>query len=248
MNLIRFQCRMASRWEARVMRASLVSLATGSPIRWSWFMRAQGYDGPVGNRGFAINPYPACSWPWCVSTCLPFFAYGRVLGTWTGLANATYRLQDVYEAIGARSQGLIGDDELKAIEKAACPGIGTCAGMFFRQHHGLGQRGSRLNRTWHGRHHRPRLPIALRAVHRSADALLEAVRTGIRTVRCFDAEIIRKTRPPWRQRWEDPRNACLQPARARRPKQASISTLCRYRSDQPAHSATRRHETCWAFS
>lgn len=39
-------------------------------------------------------------------------------------------LQDVYEAIGARTSGLINDEELSKVEHAACPGIGTCAGMF----------------------------------------------------------------------------------------------------------------------
>ncbi len=39
-------------------------------------------------------------------------------------------LQDVYEAIGARAADLIGDAELDEVERAACPGVGTCAGMF----------------------------------------------------------------------------------------------------------------------
>lgn len=39
-------------------------------------------------------------------------------------------LQDVYEAIGAHSAGLIDGDEVDEIERAACPGVGTCAGMF----------------------------------------------------------------------------------------------------------------------
>ena len=36
----------------------------------------------------------------------------------------------VFEAIGANAVGAISDDELKAIECAACPGEGACAGMF----------------------------------------------------------------------------------------------------------------------
>jgi dihydroxy-acid dehydratase len=39
-------------------------------------------------------------------------------------------LQDVYEAIGARASGRIGAEELDAVERAACPTIGTCPGMF----------------------------------------------------------------------------------------------------------------------
>ncbi len=37
---------------------------------------------------------------------------------------------DVFEGIGAYSEGTIDDAELLAIEKAACPGAGSCAGMF----------------------------------------------------------------------------------------------------------------------
>jgi dihydroxy-acid dehydratase len=37
---------------------------------------------------------------------------------------------DVFEAIGAHAAGKIGDDELKAIEHAACPGAGACGGQF----------------------------------------------------------------------------------------------------------------------
>ena len=37
---------------------------------------------------------------------------------------------DVFEGIGAHSEGTIGDDDLLRIEQAACPGAGSCAGMF----------------------------------------------------------------------------------------------------------------------
>ena len=36
----------------------------------------------------------------------------------------------VFEAVGARAVGAIGDDELAAIERNACPTEGSCAGMF----------------------------------------------------------------------------------------------------------------------
>ncbi|MBI2205003.1 MAG: dihydroxy-acid dehydratase [Candidatus Rokubacteria bacterium] len=39
-------------------------------------------------------------------------------------------VQDVFEAIGARNAGRIGDDELHRIECAACPGDGACGGQF----------------------------------------------------------------------------------------------------------------------
>jgi dihydroxy-acid dehydratase len=39
-------------------------------------------------------------------------------------------VQDVFEAIGARNAGRIDDQELHAIECAACPGDGACGGQF----------------------------------------------------------------------------------------------------------------------
>ncbi|HLK20524.1 MAG TPA: dihydroxy-acid dehydratase [Bryobacteraceae bacterium] len=39
-------------------------------------------------------------------------------------------IQDVYEAVGANAAGKISDDELLAIENAACPGPGACGGQF----------------------------------------------------------------------------------------------------------------------
>ncbi len=39
-------------------------------------------------------------------------------------------IQDVFEAVGAHARGAIDDAELSAIEHAACPGAGSCAGMY----------------------------------------------------------------------------------------------------------------------
>jgi dihydroxy-acid dehydratase len=39
-------------------------------------------------------------------------------------------LVDVFEGIGAHSEGSISDEQLLRIEQAACPGAGSCAGMF----------------------------------------------------------------------------------------------------------------------
>jgi dihydroxy-acid dehydratase len=39
-------------------------------------------------------------------------------------------ITSVFEAVGANAVGAISDDQLKAIECAACPGEGSCAGMF----------------------------------------------------------------------------------------------------------------------
>jgi dihydroxy-acid dehydratase len=39
-------------------------------------------------------------------------------------------IQDVWEAVGAHEGGRIGDEELAALERDACPGIGACTGHF----------------------------------------------------------------------------------------------------------------------
>ena len=39
-------------------------------------------------------------------------------------------IQDAFEAIGAHASGTIDDDELGAVERAACPGAGACGGQF----------------------------------------------------------------------------------------------------------------------
>ncbi len=39
-------------------------------------------------------------------------------------------LSSVFEAVGAEANGSISSDELRAFEKSACPGCGSCSGMF----------------------------------------------------------------------------------------------------------------------
>ncbi len=39
-------------------------------------------------------------------------------------------LSSVFEAVGAEANGSISSDELKSFEKSACPGCGSCSGMF----------------------------------------------------------------------------------------------------------------------
>jgi len=52
-------------------------------------------------------------------TILPGFAHGKAL-----------TIQDVFEAVGSHSAGELSDRELSDIERAACPGAGSCAGMY----------------------------------------------------------------------------------------------------------------------
>jgi dihydroxy-acid dehydratase len=46
------------------------------------------------------------------------------------LGDRTLTIQDVWEAVGAHGRGLIPREELDAVERAACPGAGYCAGNF----------------------------------------------------------------------------------------------------------------------
>jgi len=52
-------------------------------------------------------------------TILPGWALGRSL-----------TIQDVFEAVGAQAAGEMSDADLLAVERAACPGAGSCAGMY----------------------------------------------------------------------------------------------------------------------
>lgn len=45
-------------------------------------------------------------------------------------AGRAITIQDVFEAVGAHAAGKISDEELAAIEGAACPGAGACGGQF----------------------------------------------------------------------------------------------------------------------
>jgi dihydroxy-acid dehydratase len=57
------------------------------------------------------------------------YLYGGTIlpGTYNG---KDITIQDVFEAVGAHAKGSIDDDELEAVERAACPTTGSCAGMY----------------------------------------------------------------------------------------------------------------------
>ena len=57
------------------------------------------------------------------------YLYGGTIlpGTYDG---RDVTIQDVFEAVGAHAKGSMSDDELLAIERAACPTTGSCAGMY----------------------------------------------------------------------------------------------------------------------
>ena len=57
------------------------------------------------------------------------YLYGGTIlpGTYKG---SDITIQDVFEAVGAHAKGTIDDAELLAVERAACPTTGSCAGMY----------------------------------------------------------------------------------------------------------------------
>jgi dihydroxy-acid dehydratase len=158
------------------MRASLVSrdwIADSVEL----VVRAQGYDGFLGIAG-CDKSIPGMLLA-IVRLDLPaVFAYGGSLAP-GHVAGRDISLQDVYEAIGARAQGLISAQELRSIEGAACPGIGTCAGMFSANT--MASVSEALGLSVPGMAAPPAAAVErVEAVHRAADALLQAVSADVR--------------------------------------------------------------------
>lgn len=158
------------------MRASLVSrdwIADSVEL----VMRAQCYDGLLGIAG-CDKSIPGMLMA-IVRMDLPaVFAYGGSLAPGR-LPDRDISLQDVYEAIGAREQRLISSEQLATIEKAACPGVGTCAGMFSANT--MASIAEALGLTVLGMAAPPAAASdRVRVLESAADALLEAVQTGIR--------------------------------------------------------------------
>ena len=57
------------------------------------------------------------------------FVYGGTIlpGQWQG---EDVTIQDVFECVGKHARGQASDEELDQIERSACPGAGSCAGMY----------------------------------------------------------------------------------------------------------------------
>ena len=158
------------------MRASLVSrdwIADSVEL----VMRAHCYDGLLGIAG-CDKSIPGMLMA-IVRLDLPaVFAYGGSLAPGR-LPDRDISLQDVYEAIGAREQGLISSEQLTTVEKAACPGIGTCAGMFSANT--MASVAEALGLTVPGMAAPPAAANdRVRVLESAADALLVAVQKGIR--------------------------------------------------------------------
>ncbi len=109
------------------MKASLVSrdiIADSIEL----MMRAHCYDALVGLAG-CDKSLPGTLMAIGRLNLPSIFIYGGTIkpGQFRG-KNVT--IQTVYEAVGQREAGLITDEELYELECAACPGIGSCGGLF----------------------------------------------------------------------------------------------------------------------
>lgn len=109
------------------MKASLVSrevIADSIEL----MMRAHCYDALVGLAG-CDKSLPGTLMAIARLNLPSIFIYGGTIkpGQFRG---KDVTIQTVYEAVGQREAGLITDEELYELECAACPGIGSCGGLF----------------------------------------------------------------------------------------------------------------------
>ena len=158
------------------MRASLVSrdwIADSVEL----MVRAHGYDAFFGIAG-CDKSIPGMLMAMVRLDLPAMFAYAGSLAPGR-VADRDISLQDVYEAIGARSRGSISEEELDITERAACPGIGTCAGMFSANT--MVSVAEALGLTVLGMAAPPAAaPERLAVNHLAAEALLNALKDGIR--------------------------------------------------------------------
>lgn len=91
-------------------------------------MRAHCYDALYGMAG-CDKSLPGTLMAMARLNLPSIFVYGGTIkpGKFRG---RDVTIQTVYEAVGQREAGLITDEDLHELECAACPGIGSCGGLF----------------------------------------------------------------------------------------------------------------------
>jgi len=109
------------------MKASLISrevIADSVEL----VMHAERFDGLVGIAG-CDKSEPGMLMAMARLNLPAVFLYGGTIlpGTYQG---RDVTIQDVFEAVGAHAKGSMTDQELLALERAACPTAGSCAGMY----------------------------------------------------------------------------------------------------------------------
>ena len=109
------------------MKASLISrevIADSVEL----VMHAERFDGLVGIAG-CDKSEPGMLMAMARLNLPSVYLYGGTIlpGTYEG---RDITIQDVFEAVGAHAKGSMSDDQLLAVERAACPTAGSCAGMY----------------------------------------------------------------------------------------------------------------------
>jgi len=89
---------------------------------------AEWFDGLVTVAGCDKN-MPGCLMAIARLNIPAIFVYGGTIlpGRFQG---RDVNIQDVFEAVGAHSKGTMSDEDLAELERSACPGEGSCAGLF----------------------------------------------------------------------------------------------------------------------
>ena len=89
---------------------------------------AEWFDGLVAVAGCDKN-MPGCLMAMARLNIPSVFVYGGTImpGRFQG---RDVNIQDVFEAVGRHSRGAMSDAELDELERVACPGEGSCAGLF----------------------------------------------------------------------------------------------------------------------
>jgi dihydroxy-acid dehydratase len=86
---------------------------------------AEGFDGFVAIGGCDKN-MPGCAMAMARLNRPSVFVYGGTIRPGAGHTD----IISVFEAVGARAAGRIGDEELLQVERTAIPGPGSCGGMY----------------------------------------------------------------------------------------------------------------------
>ena len=109
------------------MKASLVSRETIADSV-ELMMLAHAYDGLAAIAG-CDKSLPGMMMAMARVNLPSIFLYGGTILPGT-FQNRPVTVQDVFEGVGAHSAGSMTDEELRELEHVACPGAGSCGGMF----------------------------------------------------------------------------------------------------------------------
>ena len=115
----------------------------------------------------------------CARLDIPsIFLYGgTILPGWVRGKSIT--IQDVFEAVGEHSAGAMSDADLLAVERAACPGAGSCAGMYTANT--MSARAEALGMTLPGESTAPAVSAERTDLaRRSGEAVVGALAAGLR--------------------------------------------------------------------